>query len=236
MVSLAHGKRQVKDDLLSNPTLAHILSPPLIEAFSRQAGHEWRRSFWSPSVTVLTFLVQVLDGAKTLRAAVAWLLTLLAGRYWPQVLRARLPVPEHGRAAGGRLAGRLRLAQPTLRAPGGPVRCPGHDRRPPGLHHTLLGAPGLAGGPPSATRGVHHGGQELLRRPVADRRAQRHPHARPELAAFQHRQPHEAPAEAGRRPGRRRPLPPPDRGHQGRAAPRHAHRPGRRRLALLAGG
>jgi len=80
MANLALWRRRVKDDLLGNPVVARTLRTSLIEAHCRQAGHQWRDSFWSPSTTMLAFLLQVLDGAKTLRAAVALVLTQLAAR------------------------------------------------------------------------------------------------------------------------------------------------------------
>lgn len=78
MATLAPWKGYVKENLFRHPTIRNTLSPPRIEAYCRQAGHTWRTSFWDPSTTILTFLLQVLDGAKTLRAAVAMLLMQLA--------------------------------------------------------------------------------------------------------------------------------------------------------------
>lgn len=73
---LAHWKGEVKQKLLSN----EVLDASRVESYCREAGHHWRTSFWSPSITVMTFLLQVLDGAKTLRSAVAVLLSQLADR------------------------------------------------------------------------------------------------------------------------------------------------------------
>lgn len=78
MASIAHWKEQLNTHLLTDPVLTEALSRPHIEQHCRNAGHLWRDSFWSPSVTVMTFLLQVLDPSKTLRAAVASLLTRLA--------------------------------------------------------------------------------------------------------------------------------------------------------------
>lgn len=36
-----------------------------------EAGHTWRTSFWSSATTLVAFLLQSLNGGKTLRAAVA---------------------------------------------------------------------------------------------------------------------------------------------------------------------
>ena len=80
MASIGHWKRRVNRQLFSNPLLRESLSPAAVEEACCQAEHRWRSSFWSPSVALITFLVQVLDGAKTLRSAVALLLTQLAAR------------------------------------------------------------------------------------------------------------------------------------------------------------
>ena len=103
MATLAPWKGFVKENLLRLPTVRDTLSPGLIETCCRQAGYHWRTSFWSPSTTMLTFLLQVLDGAKTLRAAVATLLTQLAAQGETQLpspdptaycqARRRLPMP-----------------------------------------------------------------------------------------------------------------------------------------------
>ena len=61
-----------------NSRLGEMLSATTVEAACGEQGHVWRRSFWSPSVTLATFLIQVLSAEKTLRAAVASLLTQLA--------------------------------------------------------------------------------------------------------------------------------------------------------------
>lgn len=80
MAHLTHWRRQLKSDLTSNPTIGKALSPQMVEGYCRQAGHQWRSSFWSPAITLLTFLLQVLSAEKTLRAGVAALLTQLAAR------------------------------------------------------------------------------------------------------------------------------------------------------------
>jgi len=80
MAYLTHWKGQLKSDLLVNSAVCDAMSPAAIEACCREAGHAWRDTFWSPSTTLVTFLLQVLDGAKTLRAAVATLLAQLAAR------------------------------------------------------------------------------------------------------------------------------------------------------------
>ena len=80
MVSLTHWKHQIKRNLLADPLAGDVLSAERIEHTCRDVGHQWRRSFWSPTITLVTFLLQVLDGAKTLRAAVALLQTHLTAR------------------------------------------------------------------------------------------------------------------------------------------------------------
>lgn len=78
MVSIAHWTRRIKAELVGGPLLAEVLSAQAIEEACQSVNHRWRESFWSPSVTVLTFLLQVLAPVKTLRGAVAQLLTQLS--------------------------------------------------------------------------------------------------------------------------------------------------------------
>ncbi len=80
MANIARWKPLVKVDLVNDPAIGRALSAGTMERYCREAGYRWRESFWSPSTTVVTFLLQVLDGAKTLRASVALLLTQLAAR------------------------------------------------------------------------------------------------------------------------------------------------------------
>ena len=68
---------KLKDELLVNPVIGETLSSRAIEGACRELGHVWRESFWSPTVTAITFCFQVLSAEKTLRAAVADLLTQL---------------------------------------------------------------------------------------------------------------------------------------------------------------
>ena len=78
MDSIARRKPVFKSAIAASPSARGILSPERVLGHCRDAGHRWRRSFWSPSVTVLTFLLQVLDAAKTVRAGVADLIGELA--------------------------------------------------------------------------------------------------------------------------------------------------------------
>jgi hypothetical protein len=80
MATVAHWRRRVHQSLLQDPSVAEVLSPDAIDRHCRQAGHAWRDTFWSPTITLLTFLLQVLSAEKTLRAAVSALLSQLAGR------------------------------------------------------------------------------------------------------------------------------------------------------------
>ncbi len=80
MATIARWNRHVNVQLLDDPVIAETVSTHAVERHCRAAGHRWRDSFWSPGTTVVTFLLQVLDGAKTLRAAVALLLAQLAAR------------------------------------------------------------------------------------------------------------------------------------------------------------
>lgn len=80
MADLARWKHHVNKHLLSDPVLSQTLSAEQVEAQCRSAGYEWRTSFWSPSVTLLTFVLQVLSAEKTLRAAVVTLLSRLAAQ------------------------------------------------------------------------------------------------------------------------------------------------------------
>ena len=80
MATITHWRRYVNDQLLVDPLLSKALSAENIEAHCRSAGHGWRKSFWSPSITVLAFVLQVLSAEKTLRAAVVTLLTRMAAQ------------------------------------------------------------------------------------------------------------------------------------------------------------
>lgn len=78
MASITHWRRQLNTQLLRDPIVAEAFAAETVEQHCRDAEHRWRHSFWSPTTTILTFLLQVLDPAKTLRMAVTTLLTHLA--------------------------------------------------------------------------------------------------------------------------------------------------------------
>jgi hypothetical protein len=78
MADFRRWRRQLKSTLLVNSLLGSALSREAIDAACRTFGHAWRETFWNPTTTLLTFLLQVLSAEKTLRAAVADLLAGLA--------------------------------------------------------------------------------------------------------------------------------------------------------------
>ena len=80
MGSLAHWRQSVKDAIITNDAVRGLVCESHIHECCREVGHCWRASFWDPGTTLVAFLLQVLDGSKTLRAAVAVLLTHWAAR------------------------------------------------------------------------------------------------------------------------------------------------------------
>lgn len=80
MAYLTHWRRHLKSSLISHPIVKQVLSPEIIERCCEDSFHRRRKSFWSPTVTVITFVLQVLSAEKTLRAGVASLLTQLAAQ------------------------------------------------------------------------------------------------------------------------------------------------------------
>ena len=77
MASMAHWRRYVNAALLGNPMVSRVFSPERIEAYCHQSNYRWRDSFWSPALTLLSFVLQVSSAEKTLRAGVAALLSQL---------------------------------------------------------------------------------------------------------------------------------------------------------------
>lgn len=71
MASIAHWRQRLKSSLLFDEVIRGVLGVERIKEECRRVDHHWRDSFWSPPVTLLTFLLQVLNAEKTLRAA--WL-------------------------------------------------------------------------------------------------------------------------------------------------------------------
>jgi hypothetical protein len=80
MASIADWRRRLKSSLLFDEAVRRILDVQRIEDQCRQLDHHRRSSFWSPAVTLLTFLLQTLSAEKTLRAAVASLLSQMPGQ------------------------------------------------------------------------------------------------------------------------------------------------------------
>jgi hypothetical protein len=80
MASIAQWASRIKDDLLANPLISQVFSSSSIEADCEELGHCWRDSFWSPTMTLLAFLLQVLGAAKSLRASVDALRLQLTAR------------------------------------------------------------------------------------------------------------------------------------------------------------
>lgn len=123
----------VNSQVLQDETVAELLSPTRIAEFSRQVGHPWRSSFWSPYVTFLTFLLQVLDGAKTLRSAVALLQIHLAVHGGP-------PSPSSRQRALRDRAGRPRKAVRQDVSPDPSAYCQARQRLPLGIIQRALQA------------------------------------------------------------------------------------------------
>ncbi len=76
MVTIAHWggilKRQVSGGC---DELSEHWAPDDVEAVCRECGHVWRDRFWSPVLTIWTFLLQVLHHDSSCRAAVAMALS-----------------------------------------------------------------------------------------------------------------------------------------------------------------
>jgi hypothetical protein len=79
MTSIAPFARRLKGELQRSATAIELVDPADIEAACALAGHRWRRCFWTPLVTLLTFLRQILHGNCSCRQAVALTLTALCG-------------------------------------------------------------------------------------------------------------------------------------------------------------
>jgi hypothetical protein len=71
MPSLAEGTARLKRQV-QTPGAAFPLDSTLIEQVTRAVGHRGRACFWTPAVTFLTFLRQILMGNCSCRQTVAW--------------------------------------------------------------------------------------------------------------------------------------------------------------------
>lgn len=89
MATIAHWRRHVNRSLIQNSVVGEALNSQVVDQYCQENGHRWRDSFWSPTMTVITFLLQVLSAEKTLRAAVAALLVQLTAKG-----RTDLPSPD----------------------------------------------------------------------------------------------------------------------------------------------
>jgi Transposase DDE domain len=77
MTSIAPHVRRFKSQILSASSAGDFIEDDAIERACRQVGHRWRRCYWTPAVTILTFVRQVLNGNCACRRAVA--MTLASG-------------------------------------------------------------------------------------------------------------------------------------------------------------
>jgi hypothetical protein len=71
MASLAASAHTFKHQLDAWVPVRQLLDALEVGAVCRAAGHRWRNGFWTPAVTLLTFLRQVLAGNCSCRQAVA---------------------------------------------------------------------------------------------------------------------------------------------------------------------
>jgi hypothetical protein len=78
MTSITSFARRLKKQMQSPALALELVNPADVEIACAAAGHRWRECFWTPFVTVLTFLRQVLHGNCSCRQAVALTLATLA--------------------------------------------------------------------------------------------------------------------------------------------------------------
>ncbi|MFO0872433.1 MAG: hypothetical protein U0575_00490 [Phycisphaerales bacterium] len=71
MSSIAQWRRRFKSAIAGSQAVTLLLAVAEVERRCREVRHAWRESFWSPTTTLVAFLLQSLNGARTLRAAVA---------------------------------------------------------------------------------------------------------------------------------------------------------------------
>ncbi len=84
MTSIAPYVRRLKSRLAIALPSVELVKPGLVEDVCRSMGYRWRERFWTPVVTILTFLRQVLHANCSCREAVALTLAL-AGSDCPDV-------------------------------------------------------------------------------------------------------------------------------------------------------
>lgn len=80
MATFKHWRRYLNHHFLTDSIVKQVLCLTEIEKLCRQTNYHWRKTFWSPTTTLITFILQVLSAEKSLRAAVASLLTHLSAR------------------------------------------------------------------------------------------------------------------------------------------------------------
>lgn len=80
MTSITSLARRLKSDFQRDETAVELVRAQDVVVACRSAGHRWRECFWSPCVTVMTFVRQVLHGNCSCREAVALTLAALADR------------------------------------------------------------------------------------------------------------------------------------------------------------
>jgi len=76
MTSIAPYARRLKSRLAVSISGVDLIDARAVEAICLSVGHRWRERFWTPTVTILTFLRQVLHGNCSCREAVAHTLAL----------------------------------------------------------------------------------------------------------------------------------------------------------------
>src|SRR5712672_2490000 len=76
MTSIVPYARQFKRSLRGSTSAVELVNPKEIDAACSAVGHRWRQCFWTPTVTILTFLRQILHANCSCRQGVA--LTLVA--------------------------------------------------------------------------------------------------------------------------------------------------------------
>lgn len=80
MTSITPFARKLKDERQQfNPTV-DLVTTRAVEGACAAAGHRWRPCFWTPTVTILTFLRQILHANCSCRQAVALTLAASANR------------------------------------------------------------------------------------------------------------------------------------------------------------
>lgn len=80
MTSITPFTRKLKDELQQFDPSVELVPTAAVEGACAAAGHRWRHCFWTPTVTILTFLRQILHANCSCRQAVALTLAASANR------------------------------------------------------------------------------------------------------------------------------------------------------------